>query len=360
MKIAFITGWFPTKNTGSGASLFIQELKNGLIKKGVDVELITPQFSSLKSYHLATLGRIFKNIFLAITSIKNYNLIVCFDYDGFALINNQKIPIICCPRGILKEVAGTEYGSYKIFLKLQAFFEQINLNRSNYVIVPSFYAKKSIQKYYKTPEEKISVIYNGINITKWLNGGKNIAKKSDSKIRILAVGKMYPRKNFPLLLKMFDILYKNLPQVELHIVGDGIEFDIVSKLKNTLDSKEGIKLYGFVEDLIFLKNIYKQCDLFCHLSEQETFGNVILEAMANGKPVIALNKASIPEIVQDNYNGIIIDTLNPFDIANKIQLLIMQPEKMTSLGQQAFKTAQLFSQQKTVENFYNKFLEILK
>lgn len=359
MHIAFISGWFLEKNKGSGAGTFIQDLKNGLEKKGVTIDLITPNLFNQKSYYLAMLGRIIKNFTLPIYFYRKktkYDLIVGFDYDGFSLLF-RKEPFVCCPRGILRDVSQTEYGISKIFLKFQGFFEQINLYHSDHVIVPSFYAKKSIQKYYKIPEEKISVIYNGIDEEKWkLNTKKTI--ETDSRVKILSVGKMYPRKNFPLLLKVFDLICKDLKNIELHILGDGMEFELVKKIKENLLSKEKIKLYGFVKDFNSLKKIYNQSTVFCNLSEQETFGNVTLEAMINSKPVIVLNKASMPEIVKDNYNGIIIDSMDPLLIAEKISALVSSPKNIKKFSHRAFQTAKLFTREKTIDSFYKKFFQI--
>ena len=360
MRIAMITGWFLSKKKGSGASVFIQELKTGLEEKGAKVDLITPQFLGVQNYYLATVGRIYKNIFLCFKNFSDYDLIVGFDYDGFNISRKIRVPIVSMPRCVFRDVLKTEKGLSKIFVWFQSILEKTNLSRSNHIISNSQYSKKMIQKYYGMQEEKISVVYTGININSRLSTDINIAKKDDGIIRFLSVGKMYPRKNIPLLLKVFDKVNQQLPNTELHLVGDGLEYNKVSQLREGLSAKNQIKLHGFIGDPKTLKKIYLMSDVVCHFAEQEAFGNVVLEALALGKPVFALHKASLPEQVQDGYNGLLFENMNIEDISEKILKYTGRPDKITEMGSNALQSSNRFSREKMIENFYEKFNGIIK
>lgn len=355
-----ITGWFLSKKKGSGASVFIQELKTGLEGKGVRVDLITPQFLGVQNYYLATLGRILKNLLLNFKDFNKYDLIVGFDYDGFNISRKNKVPFVSMPRCVFRDVANTEKGFSKLFVWFQSILEQVNLSHSDFIISNSVYAKKMIQKYYGMQEEKIAVVYTGININSRLSADTEIVRKDDGIIRFLSVGKMYPRKNIPLLLKVFDLVHQAVPNTELHLVGDGLEYQKVLQIKEKLSSKNQIKTYGFVSDPKFLKEIYTKSDVVCHFAEQEAFGNVVLEALALGKPVFALDKASLPEQVQDGYNGLLFTDMDINNISRKIIKNISQPGHIKSMSQHALISSERFTKQKMIENFYGKFSEIAK
>ena len=91
--------------------------------------------------------------------------------------------------------------------------EQANLSRSDFIISNSEYAKNMIQKYYGQKEEKISVVYTGIDIDSRLSTDTELTKQDDGIIRFLSVGKMYPRKNIPFLLKVLSYFFSGLDRV---------------------------------------------------------------------------------------------------------------------------------------------------
>ena len=355
MRIAMITGWFLYKKSGSGASVFIQELKEGLEERGVEVDLITPQFLGINNYYLATLGRFFKNLLLFFRSLDQYDLIICFDYDGFAIRQKVRTPVVCCPRGIFRAIEDTERGISRLFVWFQGILEQRILSKADYVIANSVYAKKAIQHHYGVDGEKITVIYTGIDINKRLSSKLVRRSRKNDTVRFLAVGKMYPRKNFPFLVKVFDQVHQRLPNTELHLVGDGIEYNKVLSLREQLDSKNQIELYGFVSKPEKLKEIYVDADVVCHFSEQESFGNVVLEALALGKPVFALDQTSLPEQVQDGFNGLLFDTNDPEIIADKIVQQVAQPRELERLGKNAYESSKAFTKEKMIDNFYAAF-----
>ena len=331
MRIAMITGWFLSKDKGSGASVFIQELKTGLEERGAEVDLITPQLRGVSNYYLATIARIIKNYFLAFKDFKKYDLIVGFDYDGFKIPRISATPKIGMPRAVMKDVFSTEKGFSKMFVGWQAKLEKENVASSDFIISNSHYSKGKIEKLYGISAEKIKVIHTGIDINKRLPPIKEFEKKQDGIIRFLSVGKMYPRKNIPFLLELFENICRLKSNCELHIVGDGIDFNRVRKLKDKMKAGGKVKLYGYVSDPEKLRKIYAHSDIVCHFAEQEAFGNVILEALALGKPVFAFNKASLPEQIKNGHNGLLFENNDPPSIAIEINDLLDQKDRLKEM-----------------------------
>jgi len=97
-----------------------------------------------------------------------------------------------------------------------------------------------------------------------------------------------------------------------------------------------VKFHGFVSESK-LQNFYKNCDVFILPSRYESFGLVYLEAMSYGKPVIGTKVGGIPEIIKDNYTGLLIDVKDSQQIALAVLKLFSDNHLREKLGHQAFK-----------------------
>ena len=110
-----------------------------------------------------------------------------------------------------------------------------------------------------------------------------------------------------------------------------------------------------------LVKLYAACDVFVHPMKNEAWGMVILEAMAMGKPVVAVNSAGPKEIVVDGKTGYLArPSLEEF--AEKISLLLTSPEKAKKMGEEGKKRVRRNfcwenSAQKMEEVFYKTRLE---
>jgi glycosyltransferase involved in cell wall biosynthesis len=97
--------------------------------------------------------------------------------------------------------------------------------------------------------------------------------------------------------------------------------------------------------------VLRQSDIMVFPSTNETFGNVILEAMQHSTPVIASNITSIPEIIDHNKTGFLVEPNSPQQIATKLELLINNPELRISLGQAGRKK---YEETYTLQHFEQK------
>jgi len=105
--------------------------------------------------------------------------------------------------------------------------------------------------------------------------------------------------------------------------------------------------------------LYQQCTHFCHFSEQETFGNVVLEALSFGNPSFCLDKASMPEIIKSHHNGLILPSDKPTEMA-KVLFQFINHSDYTTLSKNALQTAITFSQEKTINTYIQFFEEMLE
>ncbi|HDS6410615.1 TPA: glycosyltransferase family 4 protein [Klebsiella oxytoca] len=176
------------------------------------------------------------------------------------------------------------------------FMQPIIAKRAAHIITVSHFSKERIVENFNIPEEKISVVYNGIT-PKYYDG--NILTDKWKTIKyILTVGSVEPRKNIKRLISAFIEAKKELDAtLKLVIVGKKGNNNIFNysdelHLSNVEDS---IIFTGHVSDEE-LGQIYKNAKGFCYPSIYEGFGLPPLEALAYGIPVLTSNTTSMKEL----------------------------------------------------------------
>ncbi|MDD4354135.1 MAG: glycosyltransferase family 4 protein, partial [Candidatus Nanoarchaeia archaeon] len=101
----------------------------------------------------------------------------------------------------------------------------------------------------------------------------------------------------------------------------------------------GIKNKVIIESfgLQDMPNVYNGCDIFVMASQMESFGLAYAEAMACGIPVIGTSVGGIPEIINNNVNGFLIEPKNSVELAKKIQTLLKNPDMREEMGREGVK-----------------------
>ncbi|PIR06994.1 MAG: hypothetical protein COV55_01040 [Candidatus Komeilibacteria bacterium CG11_big_fil_rev_8_21_14_0_20_36_20] len=176
-------------------------------------------------------------------------------------------------------------------------------------------------------ENKIRVIPTPVDLQKFSLPVEK--KQSRDKKIILSVGRLVIVKNIPLLIKAIEIVYKKRKDIILRIAGAGPEKDKIKKLTAGLDY---IELLG-AKDHDDLPKEYRNCDLFVLSSDSESFGKVLVEANACGKPVVATATTGAKEIVRDGYNGWLVPIGDAQAMADKILYLLNSPTEAERLGE---------------------------
>ncbi len=210
------------------------------------------------------------------------------------------------------------------------------------VIAVSWITKKDLLNHSKVSEDKIKVIYSGIEDKFQLVDNALITKVRQkyhiTQDYLLFVGTLEPRKNLSRVIKAF--LKLNHPTLQLVIVGKygwGQRLDSEKNQTNIIST-------GFVPDEE-LPALYSGAKIFLYPSLYEGFGFPILEAMACGCPVVSSNISSLKEIAQDNAK--LINPYKTIEIILAIRQLLTQPELRKNYIEKGLKLAKTFSWQKT-------------
>lgn len=154
------------------------------------------------------------------------------------------------------------------------------------------------------PEEKIHVIYNGINLSSFdVQTKTTIDLRHGAEVVLGHVGRLSYEKNQKFLIDVVHYLKLKGESIRLFIVGEGgLEVEL-KRYAADLGVAEEVVFSGFCDEVAgFLTEI----DMFLLSSHWEGFGYVLVEAMAAAKPVVAFNSSSTPEVVQDGITGFLV------------------------------------------------------
>ena len=151
---------------------------------------------------------------------------------------------------------------------------------------------------------------------------------------LLYVGRVAHEKNINFLLEMTKLLIEKRPDVLLVVTGEGPAEASLHQLAKALDIQKNIKFIGYLDRSKELNACYASADIFVFSSKSETQGLVLLEAMAQGTPVVAIAELGTASILIEG-KGALIAPDNALQFSEKVYHLLMNPEHRFELGKQA-------------------------
>lgn len=236
------------------------------------------------------------------------------------------------------------------------YLEKENFKKHKKIITISNSSKSDLIKYYNLKSEDIKVIPPGIDIEKFnpSNRSKEIRQKY-APHTLLFSGFIVYRKRVPVLLKAMTYVIKKIPDVQLIILGTGPLWNYCKNLSISLGIQKNVSFLGFVNDKELVK-YYASSDIYVLPSEKEGFGQVILESLASGTPVICANKPPMSEIIENG--GITFKLNDPKDLAKKIIEILNDQDKLANLRKNALKVAKKY-EWLNITKIYNDYLKKL-
>ncbi|WP_042224166.1 glycosyltransferase family 4 protein [Oceanobacillus manasiensis] len=172
---------------------------------------------------------------------------------------------------------------------------------------------------------------------------------------ILYVGRMSPEKDIDIVLESYYSLAEHVREdTHLVMVGDGPLYRTLSQ-----QHQENITWTGFLEGEQ-LARVYASSDVFLFPSPTETFGNVVLEALASGLPVIGANAGGVKNLVENEKRGFLCEQKNSKAFAQKTTLLLENQSLRNSFSSEARLFAETLSWNEIFGQFVGSFYEVLK
>ena len=155
---------------------------------------------------------------------------------------------------------------------------------------------------------------------------------------LLFVGRVAFEKNIGFLLEMTKVLIEKHPDALLVVAGQGPAEKSLHKLAADLGLDHNIKFIGYLDRNTELNACYQAADIFVFSSKSETQGLVLLEAMAQGTPVVAIAELGTASILIEGQGALIApDNIEGF--AEKVHHLLQHPQDRYELGKAALKYA---------------------
>jgi glycosyltransferase involved in cell wall biosynthesis len=224
-------------------------------------------------------------------------------------------------------------------------------------------SKATATRFRRGFRHKIRVVYNGIDL-QWLRD-PSVEKpefiRNDWKV-ILVIARASRDKRHDIILSSFEKAAKQDPNIYLVCVGskdslDPAWWDLLQERTQKSESKARIHWIGQVEDV---RPWYKGAQMLVLASENESFGRVVVEAMAWGVPVIATRVGAIPEIVRDGIDGILITPGSANEVREAVLKLLRDESLKTSVTESGRKRAEGFSIERHVNKMVQVFEETLR
>ena len=213
------------------------------------------------------------------------------------------------------------------------------------------------------PRDRFERVYNAVDFSRVRDDGSRGQQFRTKhgipldRTVVLQVSWIIPAKGIDDVLEAARLVIEKNPNVHFVLVGEGDDRPRYTESTKQMGLEGHVTWTGLVDDP-FGEGVYDAADIVCQASRwQEAFGQVIAEAMASGKPVIATRVGGIPEVIEDGKSGFLIEKRSPQQLAEKVLMIAANPALSKSLGEKGRQIArekfELKEMVKQVMNLYD-------
>src|SRR5437588_10442812 len=250
--------------------------------------------------------------------------------EQFDLIHLHEPLMPALPLTVLRHSNATNVGTFHAFRNtpltyfygkpiLRPFFRKLHGH-----IAVSTAARDFVGEYFPADYR---VIPNGIDFARFNARAEPLEQFADGRPTVLFVGRLEKRKGLKFLLRAWPMVLERQPNARLVVVGRGRPLEGYRRFAARQGwSASDVLFAGYVpaEDL---PRYYQSSDVFCAPNTgQESFGIVLLEAMAAGAPIVASDIPGYRDVVSDGEQGLLVEPKNPGAIADAVLRLLANPE----------------------------------
>ena len=237
--------------------------------------------------------------------------------------------------GTFHAFARSNIGYYYGRPLLQPYLEHLHA-----AIAVSEPARSFVNRYF--PDFPLRVIPNGVDLNAYRTGLTPIRHLRDDFVNILFVGRLEKRKGLGDLLRAYRIVQERVPRTRLIIVGDG-------PLRGRVESyisrhrMHNVVLAGFVPESV-KPRYYNSADIFCApATGAESFGIVLLEALATGLPIVATEVPGYMSVLEPGRDSVAVQPSRWRELAAALVILVRDPELRGRLGSYAKEKAKRYA-----------------
>lgn len=377
---------YPTIN---GVATFSRNLAKGLAAHGHEVLVIAPSQTGKPSKEIDENHTIIRTASVPFPFYQNFRIsptparevkkiITDFDPDvihiqmvmwiGQAAMkygNKFGIPIVstnhAMPENLMDNLKLLAPVSRPINYILKAYGARFHA-KADFVTLPT---QSAIDMFNAT--DKIDVpmeaVSNGIDLSRFTPGPApdSIYKKfkiAKNKPTISYIGRLDAEKHLPVLMKAFIGLKADIPDAQLVVVGYGTDEDNLKAIVRRAGVAKDVIFTGRVDD-DDLVSLHKVGSVYCMPSPAELQSIATLEAMASGKPIVAIDAGALGELCQNERNGILCQQDNVEQIREALTRILTDDSLREKMSQESLAIAQTHDLQTTLKRFEKIYLDLI-
>jgi phosphatidylinositol alpha-mannosyltransferase len=187
---------------------------------------------------------------------------------------------------------------------------------------------------------EVEIVPNGVDVERFARPGASVAGLPDGRI-LLWVGRLDPQKGFPIMVRAFGRLATEFPDLSLVVAGDGRDRHATDLLNE--DARTRVRMLGSVPN-VELPAYLAAADVFASpATGHESFGIVLVEALAAGVPVVASDIPGYREVIRAGVDGLLVPPSDAAALASAIRRVLAEPDLASGLAHAGRARAREFS-----------------
>lgn len=386
MNILIFSWEYPPLSHG-GLARHVQDLSEALVKQGHSLFIITQGDNNIPARQKLKGVKIFRTEKIKISAKNFIDNILQLNFqmleEAIKLKDIVDIDIIhghdwlvfwagrvlkhALKKPLVYTIHATEYGRNQgIYNDMQRYINDLEWHASFEawkVIVCSNYMKQEVKGLFQTPEDKIEIIENGVNIDNYqAEYSREFRKKyaSPRESLVFFVGRIVREKGIQILIKAIPEILAQNPDIKFVIAGKGPHLSNLKNQARFLGIDDRIYFTGYISDEERNK-LYQIADLAVFPSLYEPFGIVALEAMATGTPVIASSVGGLAEFIEHRENGYKVSPGDPLSLAKAITHLLANKKEASKIAKNGFEMVRNeYNWDKIAAKTFNLYEKVLK
>lgn len=265
--------------------------------------------------------------------INNHNFPT--EWAGFVAKKRLRVPLVwmCNEPPYWFFVPGQKKGLRKINWPLFELLDKVAVSYIDEIMVLSHVSAEYVKKAYNRSS---IIVRTGVDADLFRNAsGEDLRRRYDLKnafVLLFVGGSRYARRS-DVIRALHDLSKYDNVRLILDVAR---ERDTLRRLSEELGIRDKVLFVHSTSDNELAK-VYAACDIFVYPASASPWGLVVTEAMAAAKPVIVSRQVGTSEVIQNGFNGMIIERATPEEIVKQVEMLINNPNLCKELGENAYK-----------------------